>query len=85
METYQTSRAMIDDAKLVSGEEGFVYSIDVELVRDGAKNGMFDPGEIPDDVRRRIISRVNEVAQAVRSGGRGPSDKTNTPEIRQDP
>lgn len=60
VETYQTSPVLIDDARLVSGEEGCLCTIDLEFVKDEVKEGLFDPRKIPDTVKEKILKRLNE-------------------------
>ena len=54
IETYQTSTVLIDDAKLVTGEEGCLCTIDIEFVRGGVKEGLFDPRKIPDSIKKKL-------------------------------
>lgn len=61
METYQTSPVLIDDAKLVTGEEGCLCTIDLEFLRGGIKEGQFDPRKISDLTKNKIDSRINEI------------------------
>ena len=61
VETYQTSSVLIDDAKLVTGEEGCLCTIDLEFLRGGIKEGQFDPRKISDPIKNKINSRVNEI------------------------
>lgn len=61
IETYQTSPVLIDDAKLVTGEEGCLCTIDLEFLKNGVKEGLFDARKIADTVRSKIDYRVNEI------------------------
>lgn len=65
LETYQTTPIAIDDAKLVTGEEGCLCSIDIEFVKGGVKEGLFDPRKIPDVVKNQIRSRVEEILNSL--------------------
>lgn len=58
VETYQTSPVMIDDARLVTGEEGFLCTFDLEFVKNGAREGLFDPRKMSDSVRQAIRDRL---------------------------
>ncbi len=60
METYQTSHVMIDDARLVTGEEGFLCTFDLEFVRKGAREGRFDTRRIPENTRSDIMTKLAE-------------------------
>ena len=65
METYQTSSVLIDDAKLVTGEEGCLCSFDIEFVKSDIKEGLFDPRKIPEPVRKKIEDRLDEVLKFI--------------------
>lgn len=67
IETYQTSSVLIDDAKLVTGEEGCLCTIDIEFVKGGIKEGLFDPRKISESVRNKIESRIDEVSKFVKT------------------
>ena len=61
VETYQTSPVLIDDTRLVTGEEGCLLTLDLEFVKNNNREGLFDPRKIPDAVKNRIIERLNEL------------------------
>lgn len=61
METYQTSNVLIDDTRLVAGEEGFLCNFDLEFIKKGIKEGMFDQKKIPKEVQEKIISRLDQI------------------------
>ena len=42
IETYQTSSVLIDDPRLVSGEEGCLGTLDIEFVKNNNREGLFD-------------------------------------------
>ncbi|HUU48032.1 MAG TPA: hypothetical protein VMW55_04525 [Nitrosopumilaceae archaeon] len=65
IETYQTSTVLIDDAKLVTGEEGCLCTFDIEFVKGGIKEGLFDPRKIPDPIKKKLESRVDEVLKYI--------------------
>ena len=61
VETYQTSPVLIDDARLVTGEEGCLLTLDLEFVKNNNREGLFDPRKIPDVVKDRIVKRLEEL------------------------
>jgi len=61
MECYQTSEVLIDDSKLVTGEEGFLFSLDIERVKNNVKEGMFDTKKISDKVKDKILNKLDEI------------------------
>jgi len=60
IETYQTSYVLIDDNKLITGEEGCLCTIDLEFVKNKNREGLFDPRKISDSVKENILKRLNE-------------------------
>lgn len=65
VETYQTSPVLIDDAKLVTGEEGCLCTIDIEFLRNGIKEGLFDPRKISESVKEKIEQRIDEILECM--------------------
>ena len=61
MECYQTSAVLIDDSKLVTGEEGFLFSLDLEHVKNNVKEGMFDSKKISDQVKNKLENKLDEI------------------------
>jgi hypothetical protein len=48
IETYQTTPVLIDDNRLITGEEGCLCTVDLEFVKNKNREGLFDPRKIPD-------------------------------------
>ena len=65
IETYQTSPVLIDDTKLISGEEGCLCTFDIEFIRGGIKEGLFDPRKISESIREKLENRINEILKCV--------------------
>lgn len=61
MECYQTSAVLIDDSKLVTGEEGFLFSLDLEHVKNNVKEGMFDSKKISEQVKNKLLNRLDGI------------------------
>jgi hypothetical protein len=67
LETYQTSPVLIDDPRLVAGEEGCLLSLDLEFIKNSNREGVFDPRKIPDSVKENIMSRLSELDKIILS------------------
>lgn len=65
VETYQTSPVLIDDPRLVSGEEGCLLSLDLEFIKNGNREGVFDPRKISDTVKENILKRLTELENII--------------------
>jgi hypothetical protein len=61
LETYQTSPVLIDDPRLVAGEEGCLLSLDLEFIKNSNREGVFDPRKMPDSVKENILKRLSEL------------------------
>lgn len=66
METYQTTPILIDDPKLVTGEEGCLCTFDLEFIKNKNKEGMFDAKKIPEIVKQKIIGRLDEILELLK-------------------
>lgn len=66
LETYQTSQVLIDDARLVTGEEGCLCTFDIEFMKNNTKEGQFDTKKIPDNIKKKISDRLEEVSQIMK-------------------
>jgi len=67
LETYQTSPVLIDDPRLVSGEEGCLLSLDLEFIKNGNREGVFDPRKMSDSVKENILKRLTELETIISS------------------
>ena len=67
METYQIVPVLIDDAKLVSGEEGCLCTFDLEFVKKENKEGLFDPRKISESTKEKISNRLEELEIIIKS------------------
>ena len=61
MECYQTSAVLIDDSKLVTGEEGFLFSLDLEHVKNNVKEGMFETKKMSKQIQTKLLNRLDEI------------------------
>ncbi len=67
VETYQTSPVLIDDPRLVSGEEGCLLSLDLEFIKNGNREGVFDPRKMSDTVKENILKKLSELETVILS------------------
>lgn len=63
VETYQTSPVLIDDTRLITGEEGCLCTFDIEFIRNKTKEGLFDPRKISESVKTNIVKRLDEFSE----------------------
>ncbi len=61
IETYQIVPILIDDARLVTGEEGCLCTFDLEFIKNKNREGMFNTKKIPDIVKQKINTRLDQI------------------------
>ena len=66
IEIYQTSSVLIDDNRLVTGEEGCLCTFDLEFIKKQNKEGLFEPKKIPEDVKKEIIGCLEEFSKIMK-------------------
>lgn len=67
IETYQTSSVLIDDPRLISGEEGCLCTFDLEFIKNNNREGLFDPRKMSDDIKEKISKRLDEFELIIKS------------------
>lgn len=66
LETYQVSPVLIDDARLVTGEEGCLCTLDIEFVKNNkSKEGVFDPRKMSEDAKAGIVKSLDDVLRTI--------------------
>jgi len=66
VETYQTSSVLIDDARLVAGEEGCLCTLDIEFIKNNNREGLFDPRKMSNEVKENILKKLDELEEIVK-------------------
>lgn len=66
IELYQTTSVLLDDAKLVSGEEGCLCTFDLEFIKNKNKEGFFDTKKIPENIKQKIIQRMDQLSNILK-------------------
>ena len=65
IETYQTSNVLIDDVRLIAGEEGYLCNFDLEFIKNKVKEGKFVPKKIPNAVKENLIKKLDEIKKII--------------------
>jgi len=65
LETYQMEPILIDEARLVTGEEGCVCNIDIEMIENGQKGGLFDSNQVSTSTKEKISALIDQVLTAI--------------------
>jgi hypothetical protein len=56
---------LIDEARLVTGEEGCVCNIDIEMIENGQKGGLFDSNQVSSSTKEKISILIDQVLEAI--------------------
>ena len=65
LETYQMEPILIDEARLVTGEEGCVCNIDIEMIENDQKGGLFDSNQVSSSTKEKISTLIDHVLEAI--------------------
>jgi len=65
LETYQMEPVLIDEARLVTGEEGCVCNIDIEMIENGQKGGLFNSNHVSSNTKEKISILIDQVLEAI--------------------
>ena len=63
LETYQTTPILIDDVRLIGGEEGGLCSFDLEYIKNKIREGNFDPKKVSASTKDKITQRFDQILQ----------------------
>ena len=67
VETYQTSSVLIDDTRLVSGEEGCLCTLDIEFIKNSNREGLFDPRKMSNTVKENILQKLDNLQTIIKN------------------
>jgi len=67
IETYQTSAVLIDDPRLVSGEEGCLCTLDIEFVKNNNREGLFDPRKMSNAAKENILKKLDNLQLVIKN------------------
>ena len=65
LETYQMEPILIDEARLVTGEEGCLCNIDIEKIENDQRTGVFDSKQLSTSTKEKINTLINQVLQSI--------------------
>ncbi len=63
IETFHTTPVIIDEQKLVNGEEGCLCNIDLEYIEKGAKQGLVDVSIMSDEDKTAISHEIKKILE----------------------
>jgi len=65
LETYQMEPILIDEARLVTGEEGCVCNIDIEMIENEHQSGLIDSNQVSSTTKEKICILIDQVLEAI--------------------
>ena len=65
LEIYQIEPILIDETRLVTGEEGFVFNLDVEQI-DDEQSKQFSSDKMSEETKKNITVRVEEILKVIK-------------------
>ena len=65
LETYQMEPVLIDEARLVTGEEGCLCNIDIEKIENDQRTGVFDSKQLSTSTKEKINTLIDQVLQSI--------------------
>ena len=65
LETYQMEPILIDEARLVTGEEGCVCNIDIEMIENEHQSGLIDSNQVSSTTKEKISILIDQVLDAI--------------------
>jgi len=66
LETYQMEPVLIDEARLVTGEEGCLCNIDIEKIENDQRTGVFDSKQLSTSTKEKISVLIDQVLESIR-------------------
>ncbi len=65
LETYQMEPVLIDEARLVTGEEGCLCNIDIEKIENEQRTGLFASKQLSTNTKEKISVLIDQVLESI--------------------
>ena len=65
LETYQMEPVLIDEARLVTGEEGCLCNIDIEKIENDQRTGVFDSKQLSTSTKEKINALIDQILESI--------------------
>ena len=65
LETYQMEPVLIDEARLVTGEEGCLCNIDIEKIENDQRTGVFDSRQLSTSTKEKISALIDQILESI--------------------
>lgn len=65
VETYQTTSVLLDESKLIGGEEGCLCTFDLDYIKKKTKETIFDPRRMSAETKEYVIKSLDGIISAL--------------------
>ncbi|QLH08936.1 hypothetical protein [Candidatus Nitrosotenuis sp. DW1] len=65
VETYQTTSVLLDESKLIGGEEGCLCTFDLDYIKKKSRESIFDPRRMSVETKELVTKSLNEIINAL--------------------
>ena len=65
VETYQTTSVLLDESKLIGGEEGCLCTFDLDHIKKKTKETIFDPRRISAETKEYVAKSLDDIIDAL--------------------
>ncbi len=65
VETYQTTSVLLDESKLIGGEEGCLCTFDLDYIKKKSKESIFDPRRMSAETKEYVTKSLNDIIGAL--------------------
>ena len=67
LETFHATTVIIDEQKLVNGEEGCLCNMDLEYIEDGVKQGLIDESLMTAEDKEQVRKEITTILQIIKN------------------
>lgn len=65
VETYQTTSVLIDENRLIAGEEGCVCTFDLDFLKNKSRQAIFEPKRMSAETKENIVKELDKIIQVL--------------------
>lgn len=67
LEAYTTTSVLIDENRLVTGEEGCVCTLDLDFIKNKKRESIFDPKRLTQETKQEIIQILDDIIKTLQN------------------
>ena len=66
IEIYHTTPVLIDEARMITAEEGCVCNFNLEYEKNNSRNGNISPSRIPSNAKANLLKSMHDIITALK-------------------